>query len=106
MRVAQSPEPIQLPEALPARHANTPERRAKDRNYSENSVSSFQGNHNSHCIAPELVCTIAFLTACHCISVSHAGWTDIMVAALHPPKASRFASSKYSKAIIMKPCTT
>ncbi|MCI89150.1 hypothetical protein A2U01_0110438, partial [Trifolium medium] len=35
------------PEALPARHANTPARRAKDRSYSENSVSSFQGNHNN-----------------------------------------------------------
>ncbi|MCH86843.1 hypothetical protein A2U01_0007703, partial [Trifolium medium] len=40
------PEPTQLPEALPARRANNPAHRAKDRSYPENSVSCFQGYHN------------------------------------------------------------
>ncbi|MCI70450.1 hypothetical protein A2U01_0091713, partial [Trifolium medium] len=43
---AQRPEPIQLPEALTARCANTSTRRARDRSYPEISVSNFQGNHN------------------------------------------------------------
>ncbi|MCI58367.1 hypothetical protein A2U01_0079622, partial [Trifolium medium] len=48
LRVAQSPEPTQLPEALPARRANAPARRASNRSNPEISVSSFQGNHNSY----------------------------------------------------------
>ncbi|MCI59489.1 hypothetical protein A2U01_0080744, partial [Trifolium medium] len=36
------------PEALPARRANISTRRARDRNNPKFSVSSFQGNHNTH----------------------------------------------------------
>ncbi|MCI76716.1 hypothetical protein A2U01_0097986 [Trifolium medium] len=42
MRVAQSPEPLQLPEALPARRANIPARRARDRSNFENLFQVFK----------------------------------------------------------------